>query len=119
MYLFNLKIFASSLLSCVRRALRCSELRLLIKKVSYFQFVVCLQILQICPTKYTQEDVPRVRTLHTWQENPFRRETEARAYHLSQCITREELASLIFPKNIFSLVFCGFSSHLLFHLRST
>ena len=50
-----------------------------------------------CPTKYTQARLcTRVRTLHTMQENSFRRKTEARAYHLSQCITREELASLSF-----------------------
>ena len=31
-------------LSCVRRVLQCSELKLHVKKVSYIQFVVCLQI---------------------------------------------------------------------------
>ena len=30
------------------RTLQCSELRLHIKRVSYFQFVVCLQIDPIC-----------------------------------------------------------------------
>ena len=46
MHLFNLKIFvcSNSCLKFMYRALHCSELRLhILKKVSYFQFVVYLQ----------------------------------------------------------------------------